>query len=77
MFVSHCLDIMHMKKNMCDSIIGPLLNIPGKTKDEVKNSLNLVEMGVREQLTPEQKGKNMYLLPACYTFSRKEKIEFC
>jgi len=33
-------------------------------------------MGIREQLTPEQKRKNMYLPPACYTLSRKKKIGF-
>jgi len=27
---------MHIEKNVCDSIIGTLLNIPCKTKDESK-----------------------------------------
>jgi len=26
---------MHVEKNVCDSIIGTLLNIKGKTKDEI------------------------------------------
>ena len=34
-------------------------------------------MDKREQLALEQKGENTYLLPACYTLLRKEKIEFC
>ena len=42
---------------MCDSIIGTLLNIPDNTKDGVKSRLNLVEMGICEQLTPGPKGK--------------------
>ena len=29
----HNLDVMHIEKNICDSIIGTLLNIEGKTKD--------------------------------------------
>jgi len=57
----------------CDNIIETLLNVPGKTKDGVKSRLNLVEMGIR---APEQKEKNMYLPPVCYTLSRKKKIEF-
>ena len=76
MFVRHCLDVMHIEKNVCNSIIGILLNIPDKTKYGVKSRLDLVEMGIREQLTPEQKGKNMYLLSVCYSLSRKEKINF-
>lgn len=27
------LDVMHVEKNVCDSIIETLLNIEGKTKD--------------------------------------------
>ena len=53
----HCLDVIHIKINVCDSIIGILLNIPGKTKGEVKSRLGLVEMSRHEQLVPEQKGK--------------------
>lgn len=29
----HCLDVMHIKKNICDNLIGTLLSVPGKTKD--------------------------------------------
>ena len=57
MFVRYYLDVMHIEKNVCDSIIGTLLNIPSKTKNEVKGKLDLVEMGIREQLAPEQKEK--------------------
>jgi len=44
---------MHIEKNVCDSIIKTLLSIPDKTKDGVKGRLDLVEMGIREQLAPE------------------------
>jgi len=44
---------MHIEKNICDSIIETLLNIPGKTKDKVKSRLDLVEIGVHEQLASE------------------------
>ena len=29
----HKLDVMHIEKNIVDSILGTLLDIPGKTKD--------------------------------------------
>nr|GFB56884.1 hypothetical protein [Tanacetum cinerariifolium] len=30
--VRHCIDVMHIEKNVCDSLLGLLLNIPGKLK---------------------------------------------
>ncbi|XP_074327543.1 uncharacterized protein LOC141665458 [Apium graveolens] len=75
--VRHCLDFMHIEKNVCESIIGTLLNIPSKTKDGMKARLDLQELGVRAELAPQQSGKRAYLPPACYTLSRKEKISFC
>jgi len=39
---------MHIEKNVCDNIIGTLLNIPDKTKDEVKSRLDFVEMSICE-----------------------------
>ena len=62
---------------MCDSLIGTLLNIKGKTKDGVKSHHDLVELGIREQLHPVLRGARTYLPPACYTMSTTEKIFFC
>ena len=46
--VRHCIDVMHVEKNVCDSSIGTLLNIKGKTKDGLKCHQDLVEMGIQE-----------------------------
>jgi len=48
---------MHVEKNVCDSIIGTLLNIKAKTKDIINARKDLVEMGVRFELQP----------PACHS----------
>ena len=32
----HNLDVMHIKNNVVDNIIGTLLNLDGKTKDNLK-----------------------------------------
>ncbi|XP_060966901.1 uncharacterized protein LOC133035137 [Cannabis sativa] len=68
---------MHIEKNVCESIIGTLLDIPGKTKDGVNSRLDLVEMGIRQSLAPEKKGERLYLPPACFTLSKKEKQTVC
>ena len=75
--IRHNLDVMHIEKNVCDSIIGTLLNIPGKTKDGVKCRLDLEKMGLRSELAPQVNEKKTYLPPACYTLSREERKMFC
>ncbi|KAF7150098.1 hypothetical protein RHSIM_Rhsim02G0154800 [Rhododendron simsii] len=50
LLVRHILDVMHIEKNACESIIGTLLNIPGKTKDGINARLDLVEKGLRKEL---------------------------
>jgi len=75
--VRHCIDVMHVEKNVCDSLIDTLLNIKGKTKDGLKSRQDLVEMGIREQLHPISQGSRMYLPPACHTMSTNEKRSFC
>ncbi|KAM6596035.1 hypothetical protein CsatA_006559 [Cannabis sativa] len=68
---------MHIEKNVCESIIGTLLDIPGKTKDGLNSRLDLVEIGIRQSLAPEKKGERLYLPPACFTLSKKEKQTVC
>ena len=64
---------MHIEKNVCESIIGTLLNVLGKTKDGVKSRLDLLERGLRSELAPRFGLKRTYLPPACYTLSKEEK----
>ena len=32
----HNLDVMHIEKNVCDNVVGTLMDIDGKTKDSWK-----------------------------------------
>ena len=41
---------MYIEKNVCNSIIGTLLDIPGKTKYSLVSRLDHVEIGVRPEL---------------------------
>ncbi|CAL9010578.1 unnamed protein product, partial [Prunus brigantina] len=60
--VRHVLDVMHIEKNVCDSIIGTLLEISGKNKDGIAARLDLLNMGVKTDLQPEY-GKRRTRLP--------------
>ena len=73
----HNLYVMHIEKNICESLIGTLLDIPGKIKDGVASRLDLIEMGIRNELAPRVEGKRTYLPPACYTLTKEEKRSFC
>ena len=74
--VRHCIDLMHVEKNVCESLVGLMLNIPGKTKDGLNARLDLQDMNIRSELQPirdAETGK-VYLPPACHTLSKDEKI---
>jgi len=66
---------MHVEKNVCDRLIGILLNINGKTNNGLNARLDLIEMNIRGELAPMEMGT--YLPPACYTMSKDEKNSFC
>jgi len=41
------LDVMHLEKNICDNVLGTLLSIDGKTKDNEKARKDLMKMCLR------------------------------
>ncbi|XP_074341788.1 uncharacterized protein LOC141679181 [Apium graveolens] len=55
--VRHILDVMHIEKNICEALLGTLLNIPKKTKDKESVRLDMAAMGIRLNLRPEMAGK--------------------
>ena len=75
--VRHYIDFMHVEKNVCDSIVGMLLNIQGSSKDGVKARLDLQEMGIREDLHPRPYGKRIFCPLASHTLFKDEKKSFC
>jgi hypothetical protein len=48
----HNLDVMHIEKNVMDNILGTILDIKGKTKDNIEAQNDLQEMGLRPKLYP-------------------------
>ncbi|KAI5317472.1 hypothetical protein L3X38_037179 [Prunus dulcis] len=75
--VRHALDVMHIEKNVCDSIIGTLLEIPGKNKDGIAARSDLLNMGVKTDLQPEYGERRTRLPPGPWNLSRAEKREVC
>ena len=77
LILSHNLDVTHIKKNICDSIVDTLLIINGKSKDNMNSRLDLQVMGIRDQLHPIETGNRVILPIACYLLTSNKKKEFC
>jgi hypothetical protein len=73
----HNLDVMYIEKNICDSILGILMNILGKTKDTANARRNLREMGIRKKLHLQTNGATTAMPVAAYTLTRDEKNQLC
>lgn len=71
--VRHCVDVMHVEKNVCDSIVGTLLNTHGSFKDGLKARLDLKEMGIREDLHPRPDGEGSYHVEETNILSKAER----
>jgi hypothetical protein len=73
----HNIDVMHIEKNVMDNILGTILDIKEKTKDNLQARQDLQEMGLKPKLHPYigDDGR-MYLPPAPHTMSTEDKIAF-
>ena len=73
----HNLDVMHIEKNICESLIATILNIIGKTKDTAKARLDLKELGIKEELQFREDGDSCEMPRARYTLTNDKKKDFC
>ena len=72
------MDVIHIQKNICDRILGTLLNNEGKTKDTFKARQDLEDMNIRKELHLIKRSDGKYVMPAaCYTLSKAERQGFC
>jgi hypothetical protein len=73
----HSIDLMHVTKNVFDSIIGTLLDVPRKSKDGLKSHTDLVQFELRPELHPISRPNGKYFLPpGSYTLIAEEKKTF-
>ncbi|XP_016165444.1 uncharacterized protein LOC107608064 [Arachis ipaensis] len=62
----HNLDVMHIEKNILDSVFRTLLDIPGKTKDHLNARYDLKDLDIWKNLQPKEvnNGKKTKLVKA-------------
>jgi hypothetical protein len=73
----HSIDVMHVEKNVCESLLETLLNTSGKTRKHGHAQIDLKKMGIRPELWLDDSVKRMKLPTSCITLSKNEKKEFC
>jgi hypothetical protein len=74
--VRHSIDVMHVKMNVCESLLGILLNTDRKTRNHGHARADLKKMRIRQELWLDDSVKGTELPTSCITFSKHEK-EFC
>ena len=67
---------MHIENNICDSIVGTLLSMEGKSNDNLNSNLDLQVIGIRDQLHPIQRGNRVTLSVAGYSLTSNKKKKF-
>ena len=75
LILRHNLDLMHIEKNICNSIVGTLLSIDSKSNDNMNSHPYLQAMGIRDQLYPIERGNRVILSAACHSLTSNEKKE--
>ncbi|XP_048444073.1 uncharacterized protein LOC125479085 [Pyrus x bretschneideri] len=75
-FRRHNLDVMHIEKNICDSVVGTLLDIE-KSKDGLAARADLEFLNIRHSQHPRREGNRTFRPPALFTLKREEKTAFC
>ncbi|CAN6688834.1 unnamed protein product [Malus baccata var. baccata] len=73
----HCLNVMHIEKNVTESLVATLLGIVGKSKDNMNARLNLELMGMKPELHIKFVNGKPKMPPGAYTMKPLEKELFC
>ena len=74
MHARHALDVMHITKNITESLLGTLMQSKGKGKDSLQCRMDLEAMGVRAELHPLTLPDGKKKLPvASWSLETKEK----
>ncbi|CAL2270202.1 unnamed protein product [Prunus armeniaca] len=72
----HNLDVMHVEKNVLDTLVGTILDIEGKTKDTIKARLDLERMGIRRGLWMNRDSDKARRDLAFFSMKPNDKKEF-
>ena len=67
---------MHIEKNICDSIMATIMDVKGKTKDNINSRRDLQLMKIRPGMHPDKEGDKPTFPSAPFTLLPPNKILF-
>lgn len=73
----HNLDVMHIEKNICENLIGTIMNLEGKRKDTLNARIDLKDLNIKEELQLRKEGDSYVMPRARYTLSKEQVVAFC
>ncbi|KAG9458168.1 hypothetical protein H6P81_002676 [Aristolochia fimbriata] len=79
LLLRHNFDVMHVEKNVCESIINTILQKDGKSKDNIKARMDLERLNIQNPYTQSRQRKRTgeFVIPhASYQMSKSEKELF-
>ena len=68
---------MHIEKTICESVLGTLPTMAGKSKDSEKAWLDMEELGMRKDQHPLVKNDKYTLPPALYSLDLDDMPYLC
>ncbi|KAK9074167.1 hypothetical protein SSX86_006764 [Deinandra increscens subsp. villosa] len=74
--LKHNLDVMHIEKNVCDSLLGTLL-MNDKTKDTPNARVDLKNLNIRRTQWLQEKGGKFFMPHPKYSFKLNDRKLFC
>jgi hypothetical protein len=74
--IHHSINVMHIEKNVCESLLRTLLNTDEKTRNHGHARADLKKIEIRPELWLDDSIKETELTTSCITISKHEK-EFC
>ena len=77
LLLRHNLDVMHIEKNICDSVLGTMMNVKEKTKDGPKARKDLQLLDIKHWLHPVNVGGAIQYPEAPFTLSSDNKKRLC
>jgi hypothetical protein len=72
--IHHSIDVMHVEKNVCKSLLRTLFKTDRKTRDHGHARANLKKMGIRPELWLDDSVKGTELSKTCITLSKHEEF---
>ena len=73
--IRHNLDVMHIEKNVFDNVFDTVMDVPGKSKDNVNARKDIEILCDRPKLHLDNAhGRKP---KACYTMSKEQKVKIC